>query len=197
MKPRPVQPVLWILAARRRPSVAAGDDRALGSEQYASMSPGERLHRALELSTFCRLPRNAGDRAGPGTDLIVLNPYSAPQSPQLAGESRRASAERLGSTRIEESPRSPGGSSNSWQAGLRTSLMWPISCIAVALCPSLTGGPPGAGCWICSSAFGKPSMRTVAARTSKDDERHAQVGQETAAGRDSICETLTLHAMLR
>jgi hypothetical protein len=65
MKPRSVQPVLWILAARRRPSVAAGDDRALGSDQYASMSPGERLHRALELSTFCRLLRNAGDRSKP------------------------------------------------------------------------------------------------------------------------------------
>ena len=121
-----------------------------------------------------------GIAPGPGMDLIVLNPHSAPQSPQLAGESSRASAERLGFTRIEESPRSPGGSSNSWQADLKTLLMWPIYWVAVALCPSLTGEPPSAGCWICSGGFGKPSMWTVAARTSKDDEHRAQVGQETA-----------------
>ena len=65
MKTGALHPALWILAARRRPSVAAGDGRALGSNRYASMSPGERLHRALELSTFCRLLRNAGDRSKP------------------------------------------------------------------------------------------------------------------------------------
>ncbi len=65
MKPGALQPALWILAARRRPSVAAGDDRAVGSDLYASMSPGERLHRALELSTFCRLLRDAGNRSKP------------------------------------------------------------------------------------------------------------------------------------
>jgi len=53
---------LWILAARRRP-VSSAEGRAVRrSDRYAAMSPGERLQRALDLSMFCRLLGEAGDR---------------------------------------------------------------------------------------------------------------------------------------
>lgn len=42
-------------------------------------------------------------------DARLVNPHSAPQSPQLSGESGRANIEGLGSTRIEESPQLAGG----------------------------------------------------------------------------------------
>jgi hypothetical protein len=62
MKRRPSHPALWILAARRRPVTSAEDRAMRRSDRYAAMSPGERLQRALELSTFCRLLSEAGDR---------------------------------------------------------------------------------------------------------------------------------------
>lgn len=65
MKPRPSKPALWILTARRQPSASAGARALRRANQYAAMSPGERLQRALEFSTFCRLLGNAGDRSRP------------------------------------------------------------------------------------------------------------------------------------
>lgn len=62
MKHSSVQPALWILTARRRPSASVGDRALRRSDAYAAMSPGERLQRALKLSTFCRLLSEAGDR---------------------------------------------------------------------------------------------------------------------------------------
>lgn len=62
MRGRSGRSALWILAARRRP-VSSAEERAVRpSDRYAAMSPGERLQRALELSTFCRLLSEAGDR---------------------------------------------------------------------------------------------------------------------------------------
>ena len=61
MRSRPAEPALWILAARRRP-VGFAQERAMRrSDKYAAMSPGERLQRALEISTFCSLLGAAGD----------------------------------------------------------------------------------------------------------------------------------------
>lgn len=66
MRSRPAEPALWILAAGRR-SVSSHEERAIRrSDRYATMSPGERLQRALDLSTFCRLLSDAGDRSRPG-----------------------------------------------------------------------------------------------------------------------------------
>ncbi len=63
MRSRSAQPALWILAARRRSSTSTENPAMRRSDRYAAMSPGERLQRALELSTFCRLLADAGDRA--------------------------------------------------------------------------------------------------------------------------------------
>ena len=52
MKPRSRRPVLWVLAARRRPSATADPVAAERRRAYAAMDPGERLARALALSSF-------------------------------------------------------------------------------------------------------------------------------------------------
>ena len=63
MSRRELDRVSWILTARRRPSATVGDRAEERTHKYAAMSPGERLQRALELSTFCRLLGEAGDRS--------------------------------------------------------------------------------------------------------------------------------------
>ena len=52
MKSRPRTPALWILAHRRRPSSTAGPVEDERRKAYAAMDPGERLARALALSSF-------------------------------------------------------------------------------------------------------------------------------------------------
>lgn len=65
MRSRQAEPALWILAARRRPVSSAQERGVRRSDKYAAMSPGERLQRALDLSTFCRLLADAEDRCRP------------------------------------------------------------------------------------------------------------------------------------
>ncbi len=52
MKPRSRTPALWVLAFRRRPSATADPVEAERRKAYEAMTPGERLARALALSSF-------------------------------------------------------------------------------------------------------------------------------------------------
>lgn len=52
MKPRSRTPALWVLASRRRPSTTADPVEAERRRVYKAMNPGERLARALALSSF-------------------------------------------------------------------------------------------------------------------------------------------------
>jgi len=52
MKPRPRTPALWILGFRRRASRTADPVETERRKAYEVMDPGERLARALALSSF-------------------------------------------------------------------------------------------------------------------------------------------------
>jgi hypothetical protein len=65
MKPRPRTPALWILGARRRPSATADPIEAERRKAYAAMDPGERLARALALSSFALKLGEANRQAQP------------------------------------------------------------------------------------------------------------------------------------
>lgn len=52
VKPRPRTPALWVLGSRRRPSATVDAVEAERRRAYAAMAPGERLVRALALSSF-------------------------------------------------------------------------------------------------------------------------------------------------
>ena len=52
MKPRPRRPAVWGLTARRRPSSTMEPVPVERRRAYAAVQPGERLARALALSSF-------------------------------------------------------------------------------------------------------------------------------------------------
>lgn len=52
MKPRSRMPALWVLGSRRRASAVVDLVEAERRKVYAAMGPGERLARALALSSF-------------------------------------------------------------------------------------------------------------------------------------------------
>lgn len=52
MKPRPRTPALWIFGSRRRPSATLDPVQVERRRAYQAMYPGERLSRALALSSF-------------------------------------------------------------------------------------------------------------------------------------------------
>ncbi len=52
MRRRPRSPALWVLGSRRRPSATVDAVEAERRKAYAAMDPGERLARALALSSF-------------------------------------------------------------------------------------------------------------------------------------------------
>lgn len=58
MKPRGHTPALWVLRYRRRPSATVDPIQAERHRTYAAMDPGERLARALALSSFSQRLRN-------------------------------------------------------------------------------------------------------------------------------------------
>jgi len=63
MKPRPRTPALWVLRHRRRPSTTADPVAAERRRTYAAMDPGERLARALALSSFALGLRESARRS--------------------------------------------------------------------------------------------------------------------------------------
>ena len=58
MKARPRVPAVWVLH-QRRPSTVTAEVEAERRRLYAAMAPGERLRRALRLSSFARRLRLA------------------------------------------------------------------------------------------------------------------------------------------
>lgn len=52
MESRPASPALWVLESRRTPSAVVDPLAAERFQGYAAMSPGDRLARALALSSF-------------------------------------------------------------------------------------------------------------------------------------------------
>lgn len=52
MKLRPRTPALWVLGSRRRPSTTTDPVEAERRKACEAMDPGERLARALALSSF-------------------------------------------------------------------------------------------------------------------------------------------------
>jgi hypothetical protein len=52
MKSRPRTPALWVLTSRGRPSATTDPVEAERRTAYEAMEPGERLARALALSSF-------------------------------------------------------------------------------------------------------------------------------------------------
>lgn len=59
MKPRPRTPALWVLGFRRRPSATVDAVKAERRRAYQAVDPGERLARALALSSFAFKLRGA------------------------------------------------------------------------------------------------------------------------------------------
>lgn len=60
MKARPRTPALWVLRSHRRPSATLDPVKAERRKAYQAMDPGERLARALALSSFAfKLRRSA------------------------------------------------------------------------------------------------------------------------------------------
>ncbi len=69
-----------------------------------------------------------------------MKTHSAPQSPQLAGESRRANVDRLGSARFEESPQLAGGffkvaaiALNTFKEAVRDRILYAILVFALVM----------------------------------------------------------------
>ncbi len=63
MRPRPRRPALWVLASPRRRSATMDPVEAERRRAYAAMEPGERLARALALSSFALELRDAVRRS--------------------------------------------------------------------------------------------------------------------------------------
>lgn len=63
MRRRPRGPALWVLGYRRRPSATVDAVEAERRRAYAAMDPGERLARALALSSFVLRLRESARRS--------------------------------------------------------------------------------------------------------------------------------------